>query len=176
RLANNQQKHHFGWTSMSTASAYSEKLQKAMVNPTGGVVGLVHELLSVCGEHALEVDWRGAILRVRAQKGDWEDLIDTALRQSIKRAILSRVAVLCNERNPNSMSSYGGESVLRLTPSSPKSFRVVIVNTTEEQVLHLIPEVESNSESLGTRGVGFSENAKNIPSARTDAVSPISHS
>jgi hypothetical protein len=102
---------------MSTISPFSGLLRHALLNPTGGVAGLVDELLVLCRGHRIELDWQGGRCRVRYWEGDCEELFDVPLRKSVFRAILARLAVLCNERCPNSVTPYGGRGELLVTAS-----------------------------------------------------------
>jgi len=122
---------------MSTASGFSEKLRRALLQPTRGVAGLVDDLLALCGQHGLQLDWRADRFRVRPLRGDWEELIDIPLRKSVFRAILARVAALCNQQTPNSVSPYGGQGELSAGANPPTVFRVTFANTPAEQKLEL---------------------------------------
>ena len=66
-----------------------------------------------------------------------EELIELPLRKSAFRAILARVAVLCNERCPNSVSPYGGQGELLVDTDPATALRVAFVNTPDEQSLEL---------------------------------------
>jgi hypothetical protein len=94
---------------MNTALPCAEMLRRILVHPTRDVVGLVDDLLTVCREHGLRLDWQDGRCRVRSAGGDWEELPDVPLRKSAFRAILARIAVLCNEQMANSVSLYGGQ-------------------------------------------------------------------
>ncbi len=87
---------------MSTESDISRVVRSVLEHPTQGIAGLVDDLLTVCRDHALELDWQAGRCRFRSSGGDWE-LIELPLRKSVFRAILARVAVLCNERIPDSV-------------------------------------------------------------------------
>src|SRR5438105_707801 len=100
--------------SMSTPSQVSAVFRRILLQPDRGVTGLVDDLLTVCREHGLQLDWQADRCRVRSIGGDWEELVDVLLRKSVFRAILARVAVLCNERTPNSVSPYGGQGKLSI--------------------------------------------------------------
>jgi hypothetical protein len=125
---------------MSAASRLSEVFHRSLVPPTRGVAGLVDDLLSVWQEHALQLDWQPDRCRVRVAGGDWDEVPDVGLRRSVFRAVLARVAVLCNERSPNSVSPYGGQGELSLGTSPPAVFRVTFANTPAEQKLELTTE------------------------------------
>jgi hypothetical protein len=51
------------------------------------------------------------------------------------RAILARVAVLCNEYSPNSVTPYRGEGLLTVEGAPPMVVDVAFVNTPDEQRL-----------------------------------------
>ena len=70
--------------------------------------------------------------------GGWEELIDIPLRKSVFRAVLARVAVLCNELRPDSVTPYGGQGELRGGANLQAEFSVKFVNTAEEQSLEMI--------------------------------------
>src|SRR5258708_38171699 len=101
-------------------SANSQRLQHALLSPTGGVVGLVDELISICAENALELDWQADCCRARWPGNDQEEQIPTPGRKSVFRAILARIAALCNESRPNSVSPYGGTGELSVA-ANPKA-------------------------------------------------------
>jgi len=122
---------------MNITSHVSEILRPVLAAPTGGVVGLVDDLLRLCREHDLELEWKAGSCRARSRGGDWEEVMDEPLRVSVFRAILARFASLCNERNPNAVSPYGGQCELSVGAPSPTRFRISFTNTTSEQKLEL---------------------------------------
>src|SRR5882724_2480618 len=122
---------------MNTTSQISGALRSAFERPTRGVVGLVDDLLRVCQEQSLQLDWQTDRCRVRSLTDGSEEVRDRPLRKSVFRAILARVAALCNERKPNSVSPYGGQGELLVSTDPPAIFRVAFANTTDEQKLEL---------------------------------------
>jgi hypothetical protein len=122
---------------MITTSRFSEVLRGVLMHPTRGVTGLVADLLTVCQEYGLQLEWDADRCRVRSFRSDWEEWIDVPLRKSVIRAILARVAVLCIERNPDSVSLYGGQGELSAGTNPSALFRVVFLNTPSEQKLEL---------------------------------------
>ncbi|HUY35359.1 MAG TPA: hypothetical protein VMV69_21625 [Pirellulales bacterium] len=70
-------------------------------------------------------------------------MIELPLRKSVFRAMLARMAVLCNERTPNSVSPYGGRGELTFGVNPTVVFRVIFANTGAEQKMELTSEVES---------------------------------
>jgi len=117
---------------------YSDILRRVLMYPTRGVAGLVDDLLTVCGEHGLQLDWRAERCRVCLPGGAWEEMIDVRLRKSVFRAILARIAALCNAQAPNSVSPYGGQGELSAGANPPVQFRVTFANTPAEQRLELM--------------------------------------
>lgn len=124
---------------MNTPSQLAGALQRAFERPTRGVVGLVDDLLMLCPEQGLQLHWEADRCRVRSPANGSEEVLDQPLRKSVFRAILARVATLCNERSPNSVSPYGGQGELLFGADPPAIFRVTFTNTTDEQKLELIP-------------------------------------
>jgi hypothetical protein len=139
---------------MSTASLHLDTLRKAIVNPTGGVVGLVDNVLALCREHQLQLDWRYDRCSVRSADFTKEEIIEVPLRKSVFRTILARVATLCSEKNPGSFSPYGGQGELSGSSDATGTLHAAWVNTPDEQRLELthadvqceptIPQVETN--------------------------------
>lgn len=124
---------------MNTTSPFSTVLHQALLQPTRGVVGVVDDLLAACREQGLRLDWQTGLCRVRCLSDNPEGAIDVPLRKSVFRALLARVAVLCNERCPNSVSPYGGEGELSAGPNPGTILRATFVNTPDEQWLELVP-------------------------------------
>lgn len=124
---------------MNTASQLTGVFRSALEHPTRGVVGLVDDLLRLCQEQRLQLDWQADGCRVRSLARGWEEVIDRPLRKSVFRAILARLAALCNERSPNSVSPYGGQGNLSAGANSATLFRVSFTNTPDQQWFQLRP-------------------------------------
>lgn len=123
---------------MNTTSSPLEQLCVALMSPTHHVVGLVDDLLAACQDHGLRLDWQDGCCRLRSLGGGGaEGVIDVPLRKPVFRAILARMAALCNERRPNSVSPYGGQGELSVGGDPATVFRVVFANTPDEQRLEL---------------------------------------
>jgi hypothetical protein len=141
---------------MSTTSGPSGILRAVLTQPAGGIAGLVDGLLAVCRKHALQLEWQAGRCRFRCAGGAWEELTDVPLRKSVFRAILARLAALCNEQSPNAVSPYGGQCELLPGPGSPVLFRVSFTNTPTEQKLELttqaLPATE-DSQSADRRAI-----------------------
>ena len=124
---------------MNTPSTSPELIRHALTTPTRGVLGLVDELLAVSREHGLQLEWKADHCRVQFREGGPPGSIDVPLRKSVVRAALARVAVLCNQRSPNSVSPYGGQGELLVGTDPTTAIRVAFVNTPDEQSLELTP-------------------------------------
>jgi hypothetical protein len=116
----------------------SEQLSRALTTPTRGVLGLVDDLLALSRDHGIHLEWQSGNCRVRFREGGPADWIEVPLRKSVVRAALARVAVLCNHRNPNSVSPYGGAGELSVGAAPATAMRVAFVNTPGEQSLDLV--------------------------------------
>lgn len=127
---------------MNTTSHLAGALESAFEHPTGGVVGLVDDLLRLCPEQGLQFHWQADRCRIRSPANGSEDLLNCHLGKSVFRAILARLATLCNQRTPNSVSPFGGQGELLIGVGPPTIFKVAFTNTTDEQELELIPVPE----------------------------------
>jgi hypothetical protein len=130
---------------MKTTTPLSGILRDILRQPGRGVIGLVDTLLRVCLEHGLQLDWQADHCRFRVVAGEWEELTGMALHKSAFRAILARVAALCNERVPNSVSPYGGQG--KLSVGEDAELRVSFVNTPELQKLELMAPAAGSVET-----------------------------
>jgi hypothetical protein len=124
---------------MNTTSQLTGAFRSALAHPARGVVDLVDDLLRSCPEPGLRLDWHADRCRIRPHAGGPDEEIDGPLRKSAFRAILARVAALCNERSPHSVSPYGGQGEASVGDNPPTVIRVSFVNTPGEQWLDLAP-------------------------------------
>jgi hypothetical protein len=132
---------------MSTTSQVAEVLRRVLVHPPRGIAGMVDDLLVLCREHGLQLDWQADRCRVRSFGCDCEELMEVPLRKSVFRAILARVATLCNERAPNSVSPYGGQGELSVDANPATVVRVAFVNTPATQKLELMIAIQPAAET-----------------------------
>ncbi len=96
-------------------------------------------------------------------QGQPPESTDLPLPKSVFRALLARIAALCNERVPNSVSPYGGEGEIVLDTVASAVFRVEFTNTPAVQRLEIksvvsdkdriqpfaMPEQHNDSKSPG---------------------------
>lgn len=130
---------------MNTTLSSANALRGVFDPAASGFVGIVDNLLVLCREGNLEIDYRSPICRCWFRHGDSEEVVDVPFRKSVFRAMLARVAALCNERMPNSVSPYGGKGELCLGSDPIAIFQVQFVNTPDEQKLELSPSNPVNS-------------------------------
>jgi hypothetical protein len=124
---------------MSDVSPFSERLQRALTPIDGSVIGLVDRLLGACQEQGVQLDWHANQCRILLHSAERQDSFCVPLPKSVFRAALARVAALCNEQSPNSVSPYGGQGEVAFGPNSRAIFRVAFTNTPGEQRLELTP-------------------------------------
>jgi hypothetical protein len=122
---------------MRSSAQHAEAIRGILARPAGGVVEIVNDLLRVCQEQGIQIDWRDNRCRVRTVAGGPEEVIDQPLRKAALRAILARVAALCKEQRPDSVTPYGGEGELSVGAGPTSALRVSFANTPEEQWLRL---------------------------------------
>jgi hypothetical protein len=122
---------------VKTTSEHADAIRRLLLHPTGGLIGLVDEMLSVCADHGLSIDWQLNRLRIQSTDGEWEEITDELPRKSVFRAILARVATLCNEVVPDSVSSYGGTAKLALPSHPAVVFRFEFANTPDAQEIRI---------------------------------------
>jgi anti-sigma B factor antagonist len=122
---------------MNAPTPLTELLRRILVHPTGGIPGLVDDLLAACLKLGLQLDCHPDRWRVRSSGGDWEELQDVSLPRPVFQAILARLAALCNERTANSVSPEGGQGELSVGADPAGVVRVTFVNTPEGQGFRL---------------------------------------
>jgi hypothetical protein len=59
------------------------------------------------------------------------------MRKSVVRALLARIAALCNDRNPGSVSPYRGQGVITIDADPSSTIHAEFVNTQEAVSLEL---------------------------------------
>jgi hypothetical protein len=122
---------------MSNSTLAQVALRQAIEHPKDGFVGIVNDMLSVCRDHALQIDWRDNRCHIKSVRDESEAVLEMPLRKSIFRAILARVATLCDEQSPGTFSPYGGSGTLVVGSDARLIIQASWVNTTVEQCLNL---------------------------------------
>jgi hypothetical protein len=122
---------------------FVERVQRAFQPTPRGVVGLVDDLLNLCRAHQLSITFRDGHCSVRRLGADAQDALDVPLPKSVFRAVLARIAALCNEHHPHSVTPYRGEGeVVVPAPPAPNcvpasTCYVSFTNTPAEQQLEM---------------------------------------
>ncbi len=138
---------------MNEPSPLSELVRAVFVPTQRGVVGLVNDLLKICQDRGLQLDWQDGRCRVRSTGVPPEETIELPLAKSVFRALLARLATLCDERNPGSVSPYGGAGELTFGADPVITCAVAFTNTPDEQRVELTP-IATNEDQGPPGGPG----------------------
>ena len=122
---------------MNPTAQLTGAFRSILEHPKGDVVRLVNELLRACPEPGIRLDWHADRCRVRSLSGEWEEVVVGPIRKSVFRAMLARIAALCNEQKPDSVSAYGGQGEVAAASDSTATFKVSFANTVDDQWLSL---------------------------------------
>jgi hypothetical protein len=114
-----------------------DHLESVLRNPDRGILGFVDDLVAASQDHDLQFGWQDGYCYVVFPGCENPDRIEVSLRKSVARAALARIAVLCNERNPDSVSPYGGRGEIVTDADPSKTIRAAFVNTPEALSLEL---------------------------------------
>lgn len=136
---------------MKNASPLPELISQVFQPTPRGVVGLVDDLLGICSNQGLQFEWRDGRCRVRRIGVESAEPLDISMPKSVFRALLARLATLCNEQNPDSVSPYSGEGELTVDTNPPVVLHLVFVNTPDEQRGELAPIQQSKAKSVTAR-------------------------
>jgi hypothetical protein len=131
---------------MKDSRSLLDHLESALANPDRGIVGFVDELVAASREQDLRFGWQDGCCYMTFPGCESSDRIDVPLRKSVVRAALARIAALCNERNPGSVSPYGGQGEITIDSDPSRTIHANFVNTQGTVSLELgsaSPEVAS---------------------------------
>jgi len=113
-----------------------------------GVLGLVDELLAYCCDHGCRLSWQGG--QIATDNGE---SVAVAFPPSVHRAVIARVAALCNRHRSRSVSPYGGQGEFVVEAPTITRFRADFANTPDEQRLELVPTmIEQPSAATSSEG------------------------
>jgi hypothetical protein len=128
---------------MIRSTPFAERVQSAFQPTPRGVVGLVDDLLSLCRVHQLRMSFRDGRCSVSGLGADVQEALEVPLPKSVFRAVLARIAALCNEHHPHSVTPYRGEGEIVVPPPiapecvPPSTCYVSFTNTPSEQQLEM---------------------------------------
>ena len=86
----------------------------------------------------MHLSWETDRCRVRFSAEKADESYEVPLAKSVVRALLARLAALCDEHKPNSVSPYGGQGELLVGTESPELFHATFTNTRVAQKLVLL--------------------------------------
>lgn len=121
---------------MTDPQSVSERLERAFADPRLGVIGLVDELIAASRDQSIRLFWHAGRCRASLPSGD---RVEVAVPRSVFRATLARVAALCDERSPGSVSPFGGRGEITVGGEPAMGVQVAFVNTPDVQSLELTP-------------------------------------
>lgn len=122
---------------MIASSEIDDRMRRAFAPTSGGIVALTDQILSACIGSDVELTRVGNQI-VSRWTSDAETVETPApLPVAGFRTILARVAALCAESNPDTVTPYGGDVSLTLKGPPPTAVRVVFANTPSEQRLEI---------------------------------------
>ena len=87
--------------------------------------------------------WEPTQVTVQPVSGGAIEQTSVEFRSSAFRAVLARIAALCNRHRPDSVTPYGGQGEFIDERSPATMFRVDFRNTPDEQRLELTPMAAS---------------------------------
>jgi hypothetical protein len=124
---------------MNTNSAQLDLLG-ALERAEGSVSALVDNLVKACPDVGFELCWHEEHCDARVAGIDARESPPLPLSKPVLRAMLARIAALCNEYKMNSVSPYGGSGTFCIQENDVETlFAAVFVNTPAEQRLKLVP-------------------------------------
>jgi hypothetical protein len=136
-----------------------------------GVLGLVDDLLAYCRDRDVRLTWNAAQVSVQPIGGGAVEQASVEFRSSAFRAVLARLAALCNRHRLDSVSPYGGQGEFIDERAPATAFRVDFRNTPDEQRLELIPTHAGRREDF-EKYLAAVPNAAPAENDRIDATLP----
>ena len=143
---------------MIHSNLFAERVQTAFQPTPRGVVGLVDDLLSLCRLYQLRINFQNGNCAIHRLGADPQDSLDIPVPKSVFRAALARIAAICNEQHPESVTPYRGEGNIAVLPLvsngskkaiPPSTCFVSFTNTPSDQ--HLEMRFSSSSAGDGNR-------------------------
>jgi len=143
---------------MIDSTLFADRVQMAFHPTPRGVVGLVDDLLGLCRLYQLRISFRDGHCFIRRLGADPQESLNIPVPKSVFRAALARIAALCNEQRPESVTPYRGEGNIALLPpfspcsekvAPPSTCYVSFTNTPSDQ--HLEMRFSSSSAGDGNR-------------------------
>jgi hypothetical protein len=122
---------------MNSSQSVETSLKLAFSPTDHGIAGLTEQLLKVCAYADVTFERIGDICVCRWAEDSENHEIQAPWAPAAFRSILARIAALCNEHSPNSVTPYGGDGIVAVDGPPAMSMQVSFVNTADEQHLKL---------------------------------------
>ncbi len=122
---------------MIVSQTLPDWLQSAFTPTQHGVVGLTEQVLAACVGRDVAFKRVGDQCVCRWAVAQETQEVAVPLPPAAFRTLLARIAVLCNEHSPGSVTPYGGTGQLGVETRFPAVFQVAFVNTPGKQQLEL---------------------------------------
>jgi len=136
---------------MIHSTLFADRVQMAFQPTPRGVVGLVDDLLGLCRLYQLRIKFQDGHCSIHRLGADAGESLDIPVPKSVFRATLARIAAICNEQHPESVTPYRGEGNIAVLPPDSQKFvppsncHVSFTNTPSDQQL----EMRFSSSSAG---------------------------
>lgn len=127
---------------MIRSSCFRDNINSLFHSQEFGIVTLVDELIELSLDHGLRIRLlNGHCLAEQLMTTD-KDLVEIPLPKSAFRAVLARIATICNDQHPQSVTPYRGQVKIdwRSQSGSTTVCQLEFVNTATEQQLEIRPE------------------------------------
>ncbi len=144
---------------MNSSQPVQDRMRIAFAPTRRGVAGLADQLVTACVGGDIEFERVGDRCVCRwTMNGDTQEAV-APLAPAAFRTLLARIAFLCNERKPGSVTPYGGDGLLAVEGRVATDIRVVFVNTPDQQRLELR---SSGAAALPTPAVAEAKTAESL--------------
>jgi hypothetical protein len=147
---------------MSEQATFADRFKTAFRPAGGGVVALTEQVLHLFGEPGAVIECREGRCWCQPRGSAEKEAVEVPLSKPLFRAILARVAAMCNEQSPGAVSPYGGAGDLTTGGTPSGRFHVEFLNTAGEQRL----EVRLLSAAANTPNSSPEASATNGPIRR----------
>ena len=139
-----------------------DRLRQSFSSPADGVPALVDEILAVAAANSLHLTWVEGMSVIRLVQEREATPLTVAVPRSVIRAVLARIATLCNEHEPGQVSPHRGLGLLSAPqsatlPAGPTLLIAEFVNTPDKQSLSLAwqpPDLNRRIGELISSSVG----------------------
>jgi hypothetical protein len=94
------------------------RLKDAMTPGSRGIIDSVDKLLRFAQDHPIAMDEHETTIRIRLLDIELREPFQFSFKRRVFRVILARIAAICNDLRPGSVSPYGGSGDLAV-PGNP---------------------------------------------------------